>query len=73
MNNLLGLYHDIERKYYKLWLSSTNVLESILHKRIENWAAFEMDRIKGYSLENKDTSFVDLLFELWIKHDYEID
>lgn len=47
LNNLLGIYPDIEKKYYKLWLSSTNVLESILHKRIENWAAFEMDRIKS--------------------------
>lgn len=47
LNNLLGLYPDIEKKYYKLWLSSTNVLESIIHKRIENWAAFEMDKIKN--------------------------
>lgn len=47
LNNLLGLHPELEKKYYKLWLSSTNVLESILHKRIENWAAFEMDKIKN--------------------------
>ena len=47
LNNLLGQHPDIEKKYYKLWLSSTTVLESILHKRIKNWAAFEMDKIKN--------------------------
>lgn len=47
LNNLLGLHPEIEKKYYKLWLSSTTVLESILHKRIQNWAAFEMDKIKN--------------------------
>lgn len=46
LNNLLGLNPKIEKRYYKLWLSSTSVLESILHKRIQNWAAFEMDKIK---------------------------
>ena len=47
LNNLLGKNPQIEKKYYKLWLSSTTVLESILHKRIENWAAFEMEKIKN--------------------------
>lgn len=47
LNNLLGQHPEIEKKYYKLWLSSTAVLESILHKRIQNWAAFEMDKIKN--------------------------
>lgn len=47
LNNLLGLYPDVEKRYYKLWLSSTTVLESILNKRIENWATFEMDKIQN--------------------------
>lgn len=47
LNNLLSQHPEIEKKYYKLWLSSTAVLESILHKRIQNWAAFEMDKIKN--------------------------
>lgn len=47
LNNLLGIYEDVEKRYYKLWLASANVLESILHKRIENWAQFELDNIKN--------------------------
>ena len=67
LNNLLGLYPDIEKKYYKLWLSSTTVLESILHKRIENWAAFEMDRIKSdihqYVINNSFDEALSILTE----------
>ena len=47
LNNLLGLYPEVEKRYYKLWLSSTTVLESIINKRIQNWAAFEMEKIKN--------------------------
>lgn len=47
LNNLLGLHPEVEKRYYKLWLSSSTVLESIIHKRIQNWAAFEMDKIKN--------------------------
>ena len=47
LNNLLGLYPHIENQYYKLWLSSTNVLERIMQKKIRNWAQFEMDKIKN--------------------------
>ena len=49
LNNLLGIYPHIERQYYKLWLSSTNVLERIMQKKIRNWAQFEMDKIKRHS------------------------
>lgn len=67
LNNLLGLYQDIEKRYYKLWLSSSTVLESILHKRIENWAQFEMDNIKRdihQYVENKSFSeALDILNE----------
>ena len=46
LNNLLGQYPDIEKKYYKLWLSSTTVLESILNKRIDNWSALELEEVR---------------------------
>jgi hypothetical protein len=45
LNNLLGQYEDIERKYYKLWLSSTNTLQRILHSKIYNQSAFELEEI----------------------------
>lgn len=47
LNNLLGLYPKIETQYYKLWLTSTNVLETILHRNIVNWSDFEMETIKS--------------------------
>lgn len=46
LNGLLGQYDDVEKRYYKLWLASTTVLESILNKRIENWSAFELEGIR---------------------------
>ena len=45
LNNLLGLYPDIEKKYYKLWLSSTNVLNQVLHSRIYNITKFELEEV----------------------------
>lgn len=42
INNLLGLYPDIEKKYHRLWLCSTNVLETILQKRIVNWTELKL-------------------------------
>lgn len=45
VNNLLGLYPNVERQYYKLWLSSTTILETILHSDIVNKTSFEKDEI----------------------------
>ena len=46
LNNLLGQNHDIEDQYYKLWIASTNVMDRILHRRIENWSGFERAEIE---------------------------
>ncbi len=46
LNNLLGQYSEVEKQYYKLWLASTSVLESILNKRIENWSAMELEEAR---------------------------
>ena len=46
LNNLLGLNPDIEDQYYKLWIASTNVMDRILHRRIENWSGFERAEIE---------------------------
>lgn len=45
LNNLLGKYDEVERQYYKLWLSSTSVLENILHSDILNKTNFQKDEI----------------------------
>lgn len=47
LNNLLGQYPDVEKKYYKLWLGSTQVLEAITNNRICNWSDFQLGRIKN--------------------------
>ena len=46
LNNLLGQYPAVEKQYYKLWLASTTVLESILNKKIENWSALELEETR---------------------------
>lgn len=46
LNNLLGLFPDIEKQHFKLWLSSTNILEKILNSRIFNQSSFEEEKIK---------------------------
>lgn len=46
LKNLISTNKDVELKYYKLWLSSTNILEKVLHSRIYNQSAFELDEIR---------------------------
>lgn len=46
LNNLLGLHKDVENKYYKLWLTSVNILEKMLHSKIYNQSSFELDEIR---------------------------
>lgn len=36
LNNLLGVFKEVENKNYKLWLTSTNVLQRILNSKIFN-------------------------------------
>ena len=45
--NLLGTYEDILHRYYKLWLTDTAVLQRILHAKIYNQSAFELEEIQG--------------------------
>jgi len=46
LNNLLSLHSDVEHTYYKLWISSTAVLQKILHSGIYNQSAFELEEIR---------------------------
>jgi hypothetical protein len=46
LNNLISTNKDIELKYYKLWLSSTNILKKVLHSKIYNQSAFELEEIR---------------------------
>jgi hypothetical protein len=48
LNNLLGLHPEIEQRHFKLWLTSTNVLQVVL-----NHATFVRSRALQASLESK--------------------
>lgn len=46
LNNLLGRFPDVERQHFKLWLSSTTVLEEVLHGRILNQTRITLQDIR---------------------------
>lgn len=46
LNNILSVHKDIELKYYKLWLSSTTVLDRIIHSKIINASQFDKQAIQ---------------------------
>ena len=46
LNNLLQKNQTIEKKHFKLWMTSTNILESILHSDKVNESTFKLDEIK---------------------------
>ncbi|WP_175425223.1 ATP-binding protein, partial [Paenibacillus nuruki] len=47
LNNLLGLHEGIEEKYYKLWMSSTKILNKILNGSIINRSEFLVENINN--------------------------
>lgn len=47
MLNLVGRHERIERRHFKLWLGSTTVLERILHSKVYNRTAAEIDVIRN--------------------------
>lgn len=47
INNLLGMYPDIERRHFKLWISSLAVLEEVLHSRLKNLSRQALDRMRN--------------------------
>jgi DNA polymerase III delta prime subunit len=47
LNNLLSRHPEVERSHYKLWLASTNVLETVLHNDIVTQSDFEVEKIHG--------------------------
>ncbi len=47
LNNLLGQYPEIERKHFKLWLTSTTLLERILHSALYNQTSMLVEEIQN--------------------------
>lgn len=46
LNNLLSKFPEVEREHFKLWLSSTTILNRIVNSRVYNQSNFEEDEIK---------------------------
>ena len=67
LNNLLGQFQEIEKLHFNLWLSSTNVLETILNKRYSTWTRIKeeeiKDTIKLYVKNDSLTKAVEILKE----------
>ena len=60
LNNLLGQFPDIERKHFKLWLTSTTLLKRILHSGLYNQTSTLVDEIqKKARLYVQNESFFD--------------
>ncbi|WP_119789573.1 restriction endonuclease [Flavobacterium anhuiense] len=45
--NLLSQSRKVEEKYFKLWITSTAILQKVLHSRIYNQSSFELDEIRN--------------------------
>ena len=46
LNNLLEQNPELEKNYHKLWLASTNVLNTIINRATLNWSSFELEKIE---------------------------
>jgi hypothetical protein len=46
LNNLLGRHPEVERQHFKLWLSSTTVLDRLLHSQIYTQTELALDEIQ---------------------------
>ncbi len=46
VNNLLGKHSEVETQHFKLWLSSTAVLERVLHNADKVQTEFDVDRVQ---------------------------
>ncbi len=46
LNGYLGEFKDIEKKYFKLWFSSTNVFNTIINNAIEGRTKYMLEKIQ---------------------------
>ena len=72
LNNLLGVFPLIERQHFKLWLSSTTILEEVVHSRLLNLTRITLedirDRAKLYVANESFNHALEVLKE----HNYVI-
>jgi len=70
INNLLGRHPDIEKKHFKLWLSSINILENILHSRILRETEQELDDIIKQSKKYVVNESFEIALKILKKYHY---
>jgi energy-coupling factor transporter ATP-binding protein EcfA2 len=46
INNLIAKHQNIEKKYYKLWLTSSTVLQELLNAKVYNLSKMQIKQIK---------------------------
>ena len=51
LNHLLKKHSNVERNHYKLWISSTTVLETIFHADIIGTSRYKLDEINSKSIK----------------------
>lgn len=51
LNDLLKKHSNVERNHYKLWISSTTVLETIFHADIIGTSRYKLDEINSKSIK----------------------
>jgi hypothetical protein len=59
LNNLLARFDEIERRTFKLWLTSLPVFEEILHSKVKNVSRDALERIRDnakYYVQNESFS-----------------
>lgn len=65
LDTILKNHHSIERKHYKLWLASTNIISTILHNDVFNRSKFTEEQIKEkISLYVSNDSYFETLRHL---------
>lgn len=62
LNNYLSDFPSIEKKYYKLWIASSTILEKIIHAKVVNQSEIQKETIiKNLELYVQNNSFVEAL------------
>ena len=56
LNDLLAQFSDVERRHYKLWLSSTGVLKTILNTAILGRSDFTLAELKAEAIRYVPTT-----------------
>jgi hypothetical protein len=70
--NLISKHQEIEKKYYKLWLTSTNVLQILLNARIYNSSKFKIEQIKEDAKIYVQNESYNNAYDILVKNHYVI-